>query len=665
MRLGNAAHWFQKNVALLLAGCILSAAIAPGLVFAQETSVEGEGTVNTTNGTFGEGGVPSETGEIGTGGTAEAGGAVQGTTNATPPDQQGGFGYIDLECGGADEGFFFPSMQCVFAHIANYLLSMTASLVGFMGWLLDYAMMETVVQMGENVSEMEGIAHAWQVVRDVSNLIFIFGFLVIGIATILRVTNYGYKTLLRNLIIAAILINFSLLFAKMVIDVSNLMATELFTLINPNPACNEAKFQTSSDSSAYTDCINSGITGIFANHLRITTMYDPTTAKWIEGQGADRIEQIIIPIGFFGSVFFVITAFVFAAGAILLVIRFAVLIILMIFSPIAFAGMVLPQTQKYADDWWHRLFAQSFFAPAYLFMIWLSMVVLSSAPLAGLGGGNFAGAITGQDPGAASVFISFGVAIAFMIASLIVASKLGAYGAGSAIKFGKSMGNNASRYARRGLGAATFGTAAAGMRGTVGRGSRAAADSEWLKQQASQGGLRGFAARATLRTVAKGADASFDARKVGGVGKKLGIGEGAKGGYDTRIKNIVSARQKDAKLIGGGGTIAEERRELNQLRRAVRRAETEPERAAALAALKSSQSAADAAAKARSTARTESYAGVLDTEKTLSRSYLLTPRYNKMAAVAIRKKQKESASDKLKDALDEAVKEAAKGGGTS
>jgi hypothetical protein len=52
------------------------------------------------------------------------------------------------------------------------------------------------------------------------------------------------------------------------------------------------------------------------------------------------------------------------------------------------------------------------------------------------------------------------------------------------------------------------------------------------------------------KAAAKTGAASFDARQVGGVGKSLGVGEGAKGGYTKRIKE---AKEEQKKFYGKDG----------------------------------------------------------------------------------------------------------------
>ena len=70
--------------------------------------------------------------------------------------------------------------------------------------------------------------------------------------------------------------------------------------------------------------------------------------------------------------------FIFLAGAIMFIVRVVVLWLVMIFSPIAFLGMILPSMEKYSKMWWEYLIGQSFFAPAFLFMFMLVTKFINS-----------------------------------------------------------------------------------------------------------------------------------------------------------------------------------------------------------------------------------------------------------------------------------------------
>ena len=71
----------------------------------------------------------------------------------------------------------------------------------------------------------------WPIVRDLANMIIVLGFVVIGIATALRIREYEAKQLLAKLIVIALLVNFSLLLCGIIIDGTNIVMTSFFNLV--------------------------------------------------------------------------------------------------------------------------------------------------------------------------------------------------------------------------------------------------------------------------------------------------------------------------------------------------------------------------------------------------------------------------------------------------
>jgi len=61
----------------------------------------------------------------------------------------------------------------------------------------------------------------WEVVRNLCNILFIIAIVVIALATLFRIDSYQYKTLLVQLIIAVLLINFSLVIAQVILGLAD------------------------------------------------------------------------------------------------------------------------------------------------------------------------------------------------------------------------------------------------------------------------------------------------------------------------------------------------------------------------------------------------------------------------------------------------------------
>jgi hypothetical protein len=101
--------------------------------------------------------------------------------------------------------------------------------------MLDLSIQLTVIEMGTLLgpgSELgKNVQALWKTVRDIINILFIFGFIYIGIKTILDSQKSETRRTLGMLIVAALIINFSLYITEVVIDFSNIAATQVYQQI--------------------------------------------------------------------------------------------------------------------------------------------------------------------------------------------------------------------------------------------------------------------------------------------------------------------------------------------------------------------------------------------------------------------------------------------------
>jgi len=316
--------------------------------------------------------------------------------------------------------------------LGDFLLTIGASFAWLGGVILEKAFDVTVLNMGKGIKE-GGIGitinEIWGVIRDFSNLVFIFGFIYIGIRTILQPESANTKRFLAQLVIAALLINFSLFFTKVVIDVSNVFAVEIHQL-----------FEDSGDRNiGFEIARNSGLAGL----------YDPLPPEEL----ANHTTGGSIAFFLMGFLFLLVLAFVLAAGAIILVVRYVMLIFIMIFSPLLFAASVFPQTSKYSGQLFSALLKHAFFAPIFLFFLYISVRVLQtlyadSPESLSMALKNQSGTPTADSW---SVLLQFVVAIMFVIASIKSAQLLSIAGGEKAVKMGNSLRGQLQGFAGRNL----------------------------------------------------------------------------------------------------------------------------------------------------------------------------------------------------------------------
>lgn len=462
------------------------------------------------------------------------------------------------------------SSDDAFNDIMSKIMSLFAWLVGVAAVLLDNVVFYTVVKMGEYVKNLAAIGVAWRILRDVGNIMLIFGFLAIGITTIIDKGDWygGGKKMLPMLFIGAIFLNFSLFITEAVIDTGNLFATQFYTQINGGNPAGVKGFDPGSLRVA-----NEGISNKIMSQLGLANIYGQARNKTIVFEGAN-----IFFIGFMGILLFIITSFVLFTLAFILLARFIFLIFLIILAPVGFAGLAVPQLSALARKWWDALFKQTLTAPVLLLLLYVALAVITDERFLIGGRGDWLGFVNGSNlPGFAGMLLSFLVAMGLLMFVVIAAKELSAFGADWASK-------TASK-----LSGASIAAAAPGWvgRNTIGFAGRTAA-----KGLGSTRFGRSFVGQKVVDTLDKKvAGASFDFRNTG-VGKAvagtgLDIGAGQKGGYTADLKSRTESYERAAGRIKGRDQTEGEKESLAKTEK--KQKETEAEHVTA----KSAHEAAD------------------------------------------------------------------------
>lgn len=210
------------------------------------------------------------------------------------------------------------------------------------------------------------------------------------------------------------------------------------------------------------------------------------------------------------------------------------------------------------------LLKNAFVAPAYLFMLFLSLRVLSSM---GYGGSSGVGTLTnvldsgGFKSGVFVLILYFAIIAGFLIASVIVAKSMSASGSSMAMK----ITNKGVRTA----GAVAFGTP--GYAGRLALGSRAQslANNQTRLNRAANvdgqyGAINSWLARRELQAARGVAGSSFDVRSVIGDKGKIKVGgetidlKPQKGGYAGALEETAKQQVEYAKKLGENKTAVAE-----------------------------------------------------------------------------------------------------------
>jgi len=332
----------------------------------------------------------------------------------------------------------FPSakdiVSGIFAELGNLFLRIASIVLYFSGKIFDYAVRISVLNFSD-YANMPGIMDGWRIVRDVMNLFFIFILLYIAIGTILQLAGFDTKKLLTSVIIVALLVNFSAVLTKVVIDASNVLALEFYQKIG-QPSINGQE---------------ASLAGVFVSGLKLSTVYKPYDQN---APGPRPVKNQLsffgVIMGTFGGVLVIlITSFVLLMAAVLFIYRTVALLFLIVLSPLAFVAMAFPGMGSHAAKWRGQLFSQAFFAPAYLFMIYLVAKIITSQQglAAAVGVGPTDGLLDALGGGSVKVMVYFAILIGFLVGSITVAKSMGANGAVMVEGWGKKLKGKAQGYA--------------------------------------------------------------------------------------------------------------------------------------------------------------------------------------------------------------------------
>ena len=264
-------------------------------------------------------------------------------------------------------------------------------------------------------------------VRDLLNVAFILVLLFSAFSTIFQVERYSYKKLLLNLVLMALLVNFSFPIARVIIDSSNVL---MYSLIN-RMTYNVGEVTNGTAKQAI---------GAMAFGSQYAKMLDVKIAS---------LTYLISAI-----IFGFILAITFLAIGVMFIIRMVALAILIIFSPVAFVAAIIPGATSYSSKWWNSLFKYAFFGPIMIFMLYISSALIiqigSTPTMRGFQQQAINQTSAASDAGIIAAISFYSIPIVILWFGLGLAQSMGIAGAGAVMgaaqKVSKGAGKKFSGY---------------------------------------------------------------------------------------------------------------------------------------------------------------------------------------------------------------------------
>ncbi len=226
--------------------------------------------------------------------------------------------------------------------IVNAMIRLFSLLTAYIVGLL------VLVAKQNNFINSEPVALGFPIVRDLANMVFIIALLIIAAGTILRLENYRYNRLLGRLIVMAFLVNLSRFITGFFIQTSQVF---MLTFVN-----------------AFKDIA----LGNFAYMFGLDKVLNFT-------QQHAQADPAAVFMSLVGGLAMMIIAFsVTLALCIILIVRIIMLWALTILSPLAYALRIIPNTEKYASQWWSEFGKYLVTGPVLAFFLWLALALAAA-----------------------------------------------------------------------------------------------------------------------------------------------------------------------------------------------------------------------------------------------------------------------------------------------
>lgn len=443
-------------------------------------------------------------------------------------------------------------MGCIARLIYYVIYWPIAWFAGLMGNLFDFFLGYSL----QDASYRANFAvQGWKIVRDISNIFFIIILVWTGLSTVFGFAKMSMKQVVPNLILNALLINFSLFATRVIIDISNVVARVFYHSVE---VC-DGKCSKNADGSIANP--KQGIAGFKPLSEKIVSAFNPQ--KIFSAQILSQSKSLPTPTNAAASAkenpndksssayagYFIVVsliaalilftiAMMFWKTAFFFLGRVIGLYVAMIFAPFAFLSRKMPLIGDFKQISWENWFADltkyAMLAPIFVFFLYIIYALLES---------DFMSTFSTKSTG-----VSFFETVIYIAIPMLIVYFMIKKGVDIAEKYAGDIGKQVQGIATGVVGATALGVASGGLasvaRGTLGRASSMLANSNTMRKWS---GSNNWLARQVGNTGVKigesGSKATYDIRGTGLL-KQAGIDSGKESKFISKLTRTSTDNTK-------------------------------------------------------------------------------------------------------------------------
>ena len=280
------------------------------------------------------------------------------------------FGIFDLAAIQLDALDF---VENIFLRMVVFLLVLIAESEVFL--VASAALLQWAVNFPIALSDNVLVTTGWQFTRGIANIMFILIFSFIALSSILRLETFSAKKALPRLIIIALLLNFSLLFVGIVVDIGNIIQNTLSNAFGGGFVKQAIQPLVASAASIFL-----WLAAIPTSYL-LASLIPYVNVAALVAIGTIVLSQLTAG-HITNTIFLIIMNFlvgtIFLLYFVLFLFRIAIIWILAIFAPLAFMAFILPATEKYFKAWFRYLLSWTLIGIVAFFLMGLGLKLFTT-----------------------------------------------------------------------------------------------------------------------------------------------------------------------------------------------------------------------------------------------------------------------------------------------
>ncbi len=253
-----------------------------------------------------------------------------------------------------DNSNFSQASSCNVKTIGWLICPISESIADGMDWIYEQIQGFFIVTPLKNSTE-SSIYNFWQIMRNIANIFFVIIIIIITLSYItgIGLTNYELKKSLPKILVASILVNLSFYLCSIAVDISNIVGlsiSDMFQTIESHAVANSTASMAFSAGDVMRTVLSGAAVGTVAAGGIVIAAGGIVAALWF-----------ILGSIFIGIIIAIVALLTLAA-------RQALIVILVMLSPLAFVFNAMPNTEKWFKKWADTFFKMLLLFPAFSFI---------------------------------------------------------------------------------------------------------------------------------------------------------------------------------------------------------------------------------------------------------------------------------------------------------